>query len=598
MNLRVLAASLSVVVLAGCVERLHANVGHWGVFVFWAVAGIVALVWPVAFLVTGFGATQRQRWAVYVTAFALTVSSIGLLQVGWGLVMVLHPEYAVGWYIPARGGGSEIDTTADATETGRFMIAVGTLFSVIVVAGVGGMASHSGETEKSGPAEEALSVRDQVGAGALVLWGCGALFWLVTLGLGLIAVIQYDGVREKLAECTPGSGMCATDAWMANELPWILVAASVFAMLPAVAAIVVRRSLSRIVSAWGDLPPTLMLVAGWLYQTGSVLALASGVLYARWSDATCTGRGSLRRCGATEAGFSFADAWLPWVIVWTLISYAVLAYLVVFLLLANAELERAARPTDTRTSSRVKGGRGEAGASGSAGRHVLIYLVSLAILIGVAWSAIGLWQRGSTPAETSGSPEEYAAENMSSSAYPHLEKAEFEIPHRRDDGLPVVAHIVLGGDEPEMPSAEVVPLIEAACSYRPSRWRADTPQTWVKVAYGTGRDKTRFAQLRCETSHRQATAGLLAWMEDNPADGAADEVSIRSRDDDVLETELYLPDSSATSFRKALTYLCALPTTGDVQRSGTISDNAAINSISDIDCGDPDAAVAKWRDFV
>lgn len=595
--LRVLAAILSVAALAGCVERLHANAGHWGVFVFWAVAGIVALVWPVAFLVTGFGATQRQRRSVFVTAFALTVSSIGLLQVGWGLVMVLYPEYAVGWYIPARGGGSEVDSAEDATETGRFLIAVGTLLSVIVVAGLGRLASNAGEPEESGPAEGALSRRDQVAAAALVLWGCGALFWLITLGVGLISMIQYDGVRKELAECTPGPGSCATDAWMANELPWILVAASVFALVPAVAAIVVRRSLSRIVSTWGDLPPATMLVTGWLYQTGSVLALASGVLYARWSDATCTGRGGLRRCGAAEAGFSFADEWLPWVTVWTLLSYAVLAYLVVFPLLAIAESERAARPTDNRASG-ARGRRGEAGASGSAGRHVLIYLVSLAILIGVAWSAIDLWQRASTPAETSGSSEEYAAENMSSSAYPHLEKAEFEVPHRRDQGLPIVANIVLGGDEPEMPSAEVSPLIEAACSYRPSRWRADTSQTWVKVAYGTGRDKTRFVQLSCETGHRQAAAGLLAWMEENPADGAVAEVSIRSRDGGMLETELYLSDRSATSFREALTYLCTLPATGDVQRSGTISDNAAINSISDIDCSDPDTVVAEWRDLV
>ena len=95
--MRVLTASLSVAVLAGCLERLHANVGYWGVFVFWAVAGIVAVAWPVAFLVAGFGATPRQRRAVFVTAAALTVSSPGLLLVGWGLVMVLNPEYAIGW---------------------------------------------------------------------------------------------------------------------------------------------------------------------------------------------------------------------------------------------------------------------------------------------------------------------------------------------------------------------------------------------------------------------------------------------------------------------------------------------------------------------
>lgn len=596
--MRVLAASLSVAVLAGCLERLHANVGYWGVFVFWAVAGIVAVAWPVAFLVAGFGATPRQRRAVFVTAAVLTVSSPGLLLVGWGLVMVLNPEYAIGWYIPARSGGSEIDTAADAAGTGRFMVAAGALLSIGIMVSLGRMASHVGEPEesqpkkskqkkskrkKSQPEDEALSLRDQWSTAALALWVCGALFWLVAFGIGLIAMIQYDGVRAELAACAHASASCATDVWVANELPWILAVASGIALLPLIAAIVARRSLSRIVAGWDDLPPALMLATGWLYQAGSVVALASGVLYARWSQATCIGGGSLRRCGVETPWFSFTDEWLHWVIVWALVAYAVLAYLIVFPLLAIAESERSARET---------------GATGAARRHVLIYLVSLAIVIGLAGSAVGWWQRASTPGATSGTWEEYAAENMSPSAHPHLEKAELEVPHGRDRGIPVVANIVLGGDEPEMPSAEVAALVKSACSYRSARWRAGMPQTWVRLAYGTDSDRSRFVQLDCEAGHLQAVTDLLAWMEKNPADGTAVEVVLRSRDDGVLETELYLPDRSATSFRKALTYLCALPATTDVQRSGTISDIAADNSIGDVGCGDPDAEVAAWRDLV
>jgi hypothetical protein len=592
--LRVLAAIVSVAVLLGCAERVHANIGVWGVFVWWAVAGIVALVWPLAFLVTGFGATARQRRAVHAAAFALTISSIGLLQIGWGLVMLLRPEYAIGWYIPARGGGTEIHDAADAVGTGRTMVAIGTLIVLVLTAATAALAKQTSDTadlDRSKPEAETASVPFQQGAAALVLWCCGGVFWLITLGIGLISVIQYDGVRQKLADCAPGSGSCSTDTWVANELPWILATASAVAMLPVIAAIMMRGSLPRIVSTWDDPDPALMLVTGWVYQAGSVVAMASAILYARWSDATCTGRGSLRSCGAADPDFSFAGQWLPWVTVWALTTYAVLAYLVVFSLLATTRSALAACTTDKR----AKAGPDIDRSSGSSAFHVVTYLAGLVVLIGVGWLAVSLLQRASTPPETAGSWEEYVAENMNSSAYPHLEKVRLEVPtgHRPDS--PLLVQVSLGGDEPEMPSAEAVSLIDAACAYQPSRWRVRTPETWVNVSYGTDGDSSRYARLGCETNHRRALTDLLGWVEQHPANRAVDEISIKSRDDGVLETQLYLPNSSTTSFQKALDYLCALPAPRGVQRSGTIFDSLADRSVSDIDCTAPDEAVAEWR---
>ena len=94
--LQILGVLLGVVVLLGCAERLHESIGTWGVFVFWAVAGLNAAAWPLAFLVIEIGRAPRGGRAVLATALGITLSSLGLLLVGWGLVMVLAPEYTVG----------------------------------------------------------------------------------------------------------------------------------------------------------------------------------------------------------------------------------------------------------------------------------------------------------------------------------------------------------------------------------------------------------------------------------------------------------------------------------------------------------------------
>src|SRR5690606_19050055 len=68
----------------------------------------------------------------------------------------------------------------------------------------------------------------------------GGLFWLVALGIGLISIIQYRGVRERLAECLPGIRSCSTEVWVANELPWVLALGSALALL--MLGVVLRRT--------------------------------------------------------------------------------------------------------------------------------------------------------------------------------------------------------------------------------------------------------------------------------------------------------------------------------------------------------------------
>src|SRR5690606_40829683 len=95
--LQILGVLLGVVVLLGCAERLHESIGTWGVFVFWAVAGLNAAAWPLAFLVIEIGRAPRGGRAVLATARRGTLSSRGLLAVVWGAVLALVRGFTWCW---------------------------------------------------------------------------------------------------------------------------------------------------------------------------------------------------------------------------------------------------------------------------------------------------------------------------------------------------------------------------------------------------------------------------------------------------------------------------------------------------------------------
>lgn len=85
------------------------------------------------------------------------------------------------------------------------------------------------------------SLAATLGANAgITMLACGGLFWLVALGIGIISMIQYRGVRERLAECLPGIRSCSTEVWVANELPWVLALGSALALL--MLGVVLRRT--------------------------------------------------------------------------------------------------------------------------------------------------------------------------------------------------------------------------------------------------------------------------------------------------------------------------------------------------------------------
>lgn len=606
MPLQVIAALTSIAVLLGCADRLQANIGVWGVFVWWAVLGIIAAAWPLAFLVTGVLRVPRGGRAVYSTAFGITLSSVGLLQIGWGLVLLLAPEYTVGWYFPARGGnGTEIDDADDALAMGRRMIALAVVCLLAAAAVAIAVALHSPEQDRpekrrKEPEGSTASPTAELGAaGGMLMVLCGALFWLVALGIGLISMIQHDGIRQRLAECLPGVRSCTTEVWVANELPWVLAAGSVLALLAL--GVAVWTSSSWLVwpgdGAGNGSGIVRLVVGGGLFHAGSVLALSSAILYARWSDSTCTGRGSLRSCGARPPEFSFVGEWAPWVSVWALTVYAVGAYLAVFGVLAFEMSEPEPRERKGAKGRRREGTRDDrADARGSAALPVAVYLLAVVLLCGAGWSVIRARHLAEAPTPSAGSWQEHVETTMSTAEHPHLEDVSIEIPSGRDPEIPVTVRISMEGERPEMPSAEALDLLDAACGYAGTPWRA-TPSvpTRVWVAYGADGDASRFVLLDCGADRRRAVGDLLAWMEQHPAGDAAVEISLKAREDGGLETVLLTADATTPTVREALDHLCSLPGTDGIPRSGTLLDTTSPHEVRDVDCGDPDAVLAQWR---
>lgn len=607
--LQVIAVLTAIAVLLGCADRLQANIGAWGLFVWWAVVGIVTAAWPLAFLVHGVLRVPRGGRAVYSTAFGITLSSIGLLQIGWGLVLLLAPEYTVGWYFPARGGnGTEIDDVDDALAMGRRVIALGVLCLLAAAAIAVAVARHAPEQdslekrrkEPKKPKGPTASPAAELGAAAgMLMVLCGALFWVVSLGIGLISMIQYDGIRQRLAECLPGVRSCATEIWVANELPWVLAVGSVVALLAL--GVAVWTSSSWLVwpeDGTGNGAGILRLVVGGgIFHAGSVLALSSAILFARWSDSTCTGRGSLRACGARPPEFSFIGEWGPWVSVWALTVYAVGAYVAVFGVLAFEMSEPVPREREGAKGRRREGAREDrAGAQGSAALHVTVYLLAVTLLCGAGWSVIRARHLAEAPTPSADSWQEHVERTMSTAEHPHLEDVTIEIPSGRDPEIPVTVQITLAGEEPEMPAAEARDLLDAACSYVPSPWRATTAEsTWVRVTYRADGGASRFVLLDCGADQRVAVGELLTWMEQHPAGDAVADISLKTHDDGVLETQLYLADTTTSTVEAGLEHLCALPGTEGARRSGTLMDSTATREVRDIDCSDPGAVLETWR---
>lgn len=185
---------------------------------------------------------------------------------------------------------------------------------------------------------------------------------------------------------------------------------------------------------------------------------------------------------------------------------------------------------------------------------------------------------------------------MSAAEHPHLEEATIEVPSGRSPEIPVSVQITMAGEAPEMPAAEALDLLVAACAYVASPWRSTTAEsTWVRVTYSSEENSSRFVHLDCGAGQRQAVGDLLTWMEQHLAGPAVADISLKTRDDGALETQLYLADTTAPTVQAGLEHLCALPETEGVQRTSTLMDSTATREIRDVDCTDPDAALEAWH---
>ncbi|KQZ67403.1 hypothetical protein [Nocardioides sp. Root151] len=331
--LRIAAGLVSLIVLAGCAHQLHVTQGAWGKFVPWAVFTIVAAIWPVAFLIAEFLSSAKQQRRLYVAVGLLVASTIGLVQVGWGMVALLDPAHVIGWHIPGRFGGREIDSLASAHETGRLLVGIGGVMSLVIPAICGGLFLVTVATEQSdatSPDDDFKPALEAAGLASIIAWFTAVVLWFVALVLGLIALIVPDSVTDRLAQCDTTVASCGGDAWAANHLPWVLTIASLLTFLVG----------GLLTWATPEFNIATELLAGLVLQAGSVVAVTSGVRWLQWQDTTC-GPGASRRCGASDPDFSFTEGWLHQPVVLGASMYAVMAYVVVFPLLGTAQSIRA-----------------------------------------------------------------------------------------------------------------------------------------------------------------------------------------------------------------------------------------------------------------
>lgn len=103
--------------------------GAWGVFVACSVLTLMAAASPVLALLPR---RVMPRELVFRLAAATT---LGLLLVGWGLVALLNPEYAVGWRIPGKGpnGGIDVFDGSEARFAGWTLFGLGAFCIVLAV---------------------------------------------------------------------------------------------------------------------------------------------------------------------------------------------------------------------------------------------------------------------------------------------------------------------------------------------------------------------------------------------------------------------------------------------------------------------------------
>lgn len=117
-------AAAAVLMVGGC--AMYLSWGTWGVFVTCSSLTVVGSIATLLLLLPR---------SVVTPMLVVQVASCAVcfMLIGWGLVALLHPEYAVGWTIPAKQGAVRIYDEDDALWIGWTLFGLGFLGAALVI---------------------------------------------------------------------------------------------------------------------------------------------------------------------------------------------------------------------------------------------------------------------------------------------------------------------------------------------------------------------------------------------------------------------------------------------------------------------------------
>lgn len=101
--------------------------GVWGVFVALSSLTVVGAMAP--------GLLLLPRSTVTRMLFMQVAScAMWFMLIGWGLVMLLYPEYTVGWQFPGKsGGGLHVEEADDAWWIGWTVLGTGVFSAALII---------------------------------------------------------------------------------------------------------------------------------------------------------------------------------------------------------------------------------------------------------------------------------------------------------------------------------------------------------------------------------------------------------------------------------------------------------------------------------
>ncbi|MFB7251914.1 hypothetical protein [Microbacterium sp. NPDC056234] len=118
-------AATAMLMAGGC--AMYLSWGAWGVFVACTALTLVGSTAPALMLLPRSAVTRM---------LIMQVASCALwfMLIGWGMVMLLYPEYTIGWRFPGRGGGGmRVEDEADAWWIGWSVLGMGVVCAALII---------------------------------------------------------------------------------------------------------------------------------------------------------------------------------------------------------------------------------------------------------------------------------------------------------------------------------------------------------------------------------------------------------------------------------------------------------------------------------